>query len=161
YRLPPHSGGRREYSRKQGATSAQGLHIDGLVIGFAVLPAAIDDAQPFKGQGADRHLVRLVLIVAQVVVVSMGPLRLRDRATRKLVKRLAQKLRADETEMHPLAVATGLRDWGDAAVTLHLVSALVAIPLRAEGHYHAWRQGVAGARQRPKQRPVGVVSHQL
>jgi hypothetical protein len=53
---------------KQGATSAQGLHIDGLVIGFAILPAAIDDAQPFEGQGADRHLVRLVLIVAQVVI---------------------------------------------------------------------------------------------
>ena len=32
-------------------------------------------------------MVRLVLIVAQVVVVSTGPLRLLDRATRELVKR--------------------------------------------------------------------------
>ena len=61
----------------------------------AVLPAAIDDAQ-LEGQEADRHLVRLVLIVAQVVAVSTGPLRSLDRAARKLVKRLAQELRADE-----------------------------------------------------------------
>ena len=61
--------------------------------------------------------VRLVLIVAQVVVVSPGPLRLLDRATRKLVKRLAQKLRADEPEMHPLAVTTGIRSSGMPAQT--------------------------------------------
>ena len=66
-------------------------------------------------------MVRLVLIVALVVVVSTGPLRLLDRATRKLGKRLAQKLRADEAEMHPLAVAIGLRDGGDAAVA-HCIS---------------------------------------
>ena len=57
---------------------AQGLHIGGLILGFAVLPAAIDDAQPFEGQRADRHVVRLVLIFAQVVVISTGPLRLLD-----------------------------------------------------------------------------------
>src|SRR4029077_7238638 len=95
--------------RKQGATAAQGLHIDRLVKGFAVLPAAIDDAQPFEGQRADRRVVRPVLIVPQVIVVSAGPLRSLDRAARKLVKRLAQKLRAGKAEMHPFTVATGLR----------------------------------------------------
>jgi hypothetical protein len=62
--------------------------------------------------------------------------------------------------MHPLAVAADLRDLGDA-VALHLVNALVAIALRSEGHNQARHQGVAGARQRPKHRPVGVVRYQL
>src|SRR5580704_121356 len=101
-------------------------------------------------------MVRLVLIVALVVVISTGPLRLLDRATRKLVIRLAQKRRAGKAEMHPLAVATGPGDRGDAAVALHLVSALVTIALRSEDHHQARYQNVAGARQGPKQRPVGM-----
>ena len=87
-----------------------------------------------------------ILVVAQVVVVSTDALRLLDRATRKPVKGLAQKLRADQAELHLLAVATGLSDRGDA-LALHLVSAHAAIALRPEGHNHS---GVACARQRPK-----------
>src|SRR5204862_3028736 len=97
-------------------------------------------------------MMLLVLVVPLMIIVRLGPLRLPNRVRRELVKRLAQKLRAGKTEMHPFAVAAGLRHRSDPAVALHLVGVLVTLAARAESHDQARHQSGASARQRGKYR---------
>jgi hypothetical protein len=79
-------------SCQQRATPTQELQIHLLVIGFRLLPAAIEDAQPLECQEADCRVVRFVLLVPVLLVIGSGPLRWLDRTACKLGKRLAQKL---------------------------------------------------------------------
>src|SRR5215813_15016264 len=119
----------------------------------------LEDALPFECQRADRRVVGLVLLLPLMLVVRSRPLRLLDGTAGEFVERLAQKLRADKADMHPLAIAAGLGYRRDPAVALHLVRTLVALPPRSESHNHPRYQGCACTRQRCKQRPVGMCGH--
>src|SRR4030095_136748 len=105
-RLPPKAGGGCQITTEHRSAPAQRPQIDLLVIRFAVLPASEDDANPFVRQASDRRLVRL-LVLPEMLIIRLGPLRLSDRVKRKLVKGLPQKLRASPTEMDPTGLPAG------------------------------------------------------
>src|SRR5262249_25243380 len=132
-RLPPSTGGQSEGTHDQGAAPAQGLQIDPLVIRFAVLPAAKYDANPFVRHAPDRRMVRLVLVLAEMLVISFGPLRLPDRMKSKLVKGLPQKRRTSPPEVDPTGLAAGLLHRRNATVALHFEGADVALAARPHG----------------------------
>src|SRR5262245_45854219 len=132
--LPPSTGGQPEGTHDQGAAPAQGLQIDLLLIRFAVLPAAKDDANPFVRQAPDGCLVRFVLVLAEVLVISFGPLRLPDRMKSKLVKGLPQKCWTSPPEVDPTGLAAGLLHGRDATVALHFQGTVVALAMRPQRH---------------------------
>src|SRR5215831_3439923 len=106
-------------------------------------------------------MMRLLLVAAEVLIVSPRPLGPSDRVSGKFVECLPQKLGAGKTEMDPFGFAAGLLHGRDPAVALHLVSSLVAIALRSEGYDQARDQRGASSRQRCKQPAVGVGQHEL
>src|SRR5215472_17540401 len=102
----------------------------------------------------------LLLVLAQVLVIGLGPLRLPDGVAGKLVKGLPKKLGADKPEMHPFGVATSLLHGGDAAVALHFVSTLIAVTKGPKRYQQTRCQERPGTRQRREQRP-GMGLYQL
>ena len=128
--------------------------MDLLLIRFAVLPAAKDDANPFVRQAPDGCLVRFVLVLAEVLVISFGPLRLPDRMKSKLVKGLPQKRWTSPPKVDPTGLATGLLDGRDATVALHFEGTVVALAMRPQGHDQTRHQYRTRAWQRGEQRTI-------
>src|SRR5215472_5621255 len=108
--------------------------MDLLVIRFVVLPAGKDDANPFVREAPDRCLMCLVLVLAEVLVISFGPLRLSDRMKSKLVEGLPQKRGTSPPEVDPTGLAAGLLHGRDATVALHFEGTVVALAMRPQGH---------------------------
>src|SRR5262249_52408319 len=106
-------------------------------------------------------MVRLVLVLAEMLVISFGPLRLPDRMKSKLVKGLPQKRRASPPEVNPTGLAAGLLHGRDATVALHFEGPVLALAMRPQGHDQTRHQYLTRAWQRGGQRTVGMRHHEL
>src|SRR6266496_1528815 len=79
----------------------------------------------------------------------------------KLVKRLPKKLVAGPAAEHGHRASAAAGDGRNAAEVLHLVGAIEALTIGAEGRQESRRQGIAGswsciARLRTKSRPLST-----
>ena len=131
-----------------------------VVVRFAVLPAAEQNANPFESQGPYRGVV-LFRSVAVRPVKGLGPLALWNRLAGKLVEGLAGEVLTGPADAHPVDLATANVHGSDTAVALHLEGGLVAFPTRAEGGDEAGHGGAAGAGKGSKDGGVGMTGDQL
>src|SRR5215831_14224851 len=88
----------------------QRLEIDGLIVRCALLPAPIEDADPFERQCPDGGLMGFALIPL-LLVIHLRPERMPDRLRSPFHERLPEELWTLETPVHPglLAAAFGHR----------------------------------------------------
>jgi hypothetical protein len=124
------------------------------------LPAAVQDANPLEGQGAQSSLVSGALRTL-LLIERPGPVGVRDGLGGPLHKRLAQARGAVLTPVHPALVATTLGDGGGAGELLDAGRAVIARALLAEGRQQSRGVHGAGARQDPEQWVVGQCGGQL
>ena len=145
--------------RQRRTSSLKRLQIPRLIIQRAVLPAAIQDPNPFERQRAHGGMMVLALRPF-LFVISSRPHRLPHRKSRKFVKGLPQKLRTRPAHMDPVLVAAALPDRRDAARFLHLLGALETLAAAAKSRQQSRRQSRPRARQplenrlRPRSNPA-------
>src|SRR6266705_4731763 len=109
------------------------LEIGGLIVRGAILPTAIENADPFEGQGAHGRLVCLAL-VALLLVIDLGPEGMPDRFRSPFHECLSEERRTLQAPVDPGFLATAFRDRRDARVFLEFRGRGVALPLFAKGH---------------------------
>src|ERR1051326_8420611 len=78
----------------------QRLEIDGLIVRCALLPASIEDADPFERQCPDGGLMGLAL-VALLLIVHLCPEGMPDRLRCPFDERLPEELGTLEAPVHP------------------------------------------------------------
>src|SRR6266571_7217873 len=120
------------------------LEIDGFIIGGALLPTPIEDADPLEGQGAHGSLVRLAL-VALLLVVDLGPEGMPCGFSSPLHKRLSQERRTLEAPVDPGLLAAAFRHWRNPRIFLELLGRSEAFPLFTKGHEEARGKDRPGA----------------
>ena len=87
------------------ACPSESLQVVLFVIGDTILPAACDDANPLKGQGAHSDMVLFPLFSLPLIEGS-GPQGVWNRSGCKLVEGLLEVFGTDETMMNPAGLAT-------------------------------------------------------
>ena len=110
----------------------QRLEIDGLIVRRALLPAPIEEADPFACQCPDRGLMGLAL-VALLLVVDLRPEGMPDRLRRPFDERLPEELGTLEAPVHPGLLAAACGDGRDPRIFLPCGGGGIACPLCAEG----------------------------
>src|SRR5262252_6410780 len=108
------------------------LEIDGLIVRCALLPAPIEDADPFERQGPYGSLMGLAL-VALLLVVHLRPEGMPHRLRRPFDKRLPEELGTLEAPVHPGLLATPFGDWCDPGIFLEVGGGGIAFALFTEG----------------------------
>src|SRR6185369_7483389 len=98
--------------------AALGLQEETLIVQLAVLPAAIEDANPSKGQRAHGGMVRDFLILPPMAVIGLGPLGKADGLAGKLMEGLAQEFGTGVPHHDHGGVAAAFVDGSNAAETL-------------------------------------------
>jgi hypothetical protein len=131
------------------------LEIGRLIVREALLPTAIEDTDPFEGQGADSRLVRFAL-VALLLVIDVCPERMPDRFCGPFHERLSEERRTLYTPVPPGFLATAFRDGCEARIFLEFLGRGDAFPLFAEGHEEARGKDGSGPWQGVKQGEVGM-----
>ena len=111
---------------------------------------------PFEGQGAHGHLVRLAL-VALLLVVALGPEGMPDRFRGRFHEFLSEERRTLQAPVDPGFLATAFRDRRDARVFLEFRGRGVAFSLFAKGHEEARGKDSTGTWQGVKQEEVGMI----
>ena len=132
------------------------LEIDGFIIGGALLPTPIEDADPFEGQGAHGRLVRLAFL-ALLLIIDLCPEGMPGGFRRPLDKRLSQELWTLEAPVDPGLLAAAFRHRRHARIFLEFVGGGKAFPLFAEGDEEAGSKHGPRPWQGVKQREVGMV----
>lgn len=102
-----------------------------------VLPAAIEDANPFERQ-ATNDGVMLFAARSMLVVIGTGPLATSQRVLCPFLKRLPHKLRTSPTHMDPTLFAARLLYRCNPAIALQFVGAAKPVALRAQRGDQAW-----------------------
>ena len=118
----------------------QRLEIDGLIVRRVLLPAPIQDADPFERQCPDGGLMGLAL-VALLLVVHLRPEGMPDRLRRPCDERLPEALWTLEAPMDPGLLAAAFCDRRNARIFLEFVGGGKAFPLFAEGVFPCFRSG--------------------
>ena len=118
------------------AAAFERLEIHGFIIRRTVLPTPIEDADPFKCQGAHGRLMRLAL-VALLLIVDLGPEGMPGGCSSPLYKRLSQELRTLEAPVDPGLLAAAFCHWRNPSIFLEFLGRRVAFPLFAKGHEEA------------------------
>jgi hypothetical protein len=136
------------------------LEIDGFIIGGALLPTPIEDADPCEGQGAHGGLVRLAL-VALLLIIDLCPEGMPGGFRRPLDKRLSQELWTLEAPVDPGLLAAAFRDRRDARLFWECVGGGQGFPLFAEGDEEAGSQNGPSTWHGVKQREVRMVLRAL
>src|SRR5262245_286315 len=95
----------------------QRLEIDGRIVRCALLPASIEDAEPFERQCPDGGLMGLAL-VALLLVVHLCPESMPDRLRRPCDERLPEALGTLEAPVHPGLLTAPFRHRRDPGIFL-------------------------------------------
>ena len=132
------------------------LERGGLIVRRAILPTAIENADPCEGQGAHGRLVCLAL-VALLLGIDLGPEGMPDRFRSPCHACVSEERRTLPAPMDPGLLATAFRDRRDTRVFLACRGRGVAFPLCAKGHEEARGKDRTGAWQGVKQGAVGMV----
>src|SRR5438128_11133247 len=130
--------------------------IDGFIIGGALLPTPIENADPFECQGAHGRLVCLAFL-ALLLIIDLCPEGMPCGFRSPLDKRLSQELWALEAPVDPGLLAAAFRDRRNARIFLEFVGGGKAVPLFAEGDEEAGGKNSPSPWQGVKQREVGMV----
>jgi hypothetical protein len=142
------------------ASPHQGVEIRRFVVGGARLPAAIEDADPLKCQGAGCGLMSLAS-GSLLGIVGTCPEGMADGFAGPFHEGLAQELRALEAPVDPTCVPTTFGDWRNARILLEVGGGGIALALFAKGHEEAWGEDGAGTWERLKEGEVGMGWGQL
>ena len=110
----------------------QRLEIDGLIVRRVLLPAPIQDADPFERQCPDGGLMGLAL-VALLLVVHLRPEGMPDRLRRPFDERLPEALWILEAPVHPGLLAAPFGHRRDPGIFLEVGGGGIAFALFAEG----------------------------
>ena len=103
------------------STHGTSNEIGRLAIGDSIPPAAVVNANPFEGDGADGCMVALAFGALQIVMLS-SPNADADGASCPLVKGLPDELGAGPSPVDPGRFTAGLLDRGNAGETGEAVS---------------------------------------
>jgi hypothetical protein len=114
------------------ATATKGLEIDGLIVRRALLPAPIEDAEPFERQGPYGGLMGFAL-VALLLGVNLRPERMPARLRSPFNERLPEELWTLETPVHPGLLAAPFSHRRNAGIFLEFGGGGIACALFAEG----------------------------
>jgi hypothetical protein len=106
----------------------------------------VEDADPFKCEGTNGHLMRFSL-GALLFIERAGPEGVADGLAGPLDEGLAQELGAAKSAMHPAFVAAALGNGRDTGVFLQVVRVGVALPLFTECGQKPGGVGAASARE--------------
>ena len=131
------------------------LEIGGLLVRETLLPTAIEDTDPFEGQGAYSRLVRFAL-VALLLVIDLCPEGMPNRFRGPFHERLSEERRPLQAPVHPGCLATAFRDLCDARLFLEFLGGGEAFSLVTEGHEEARGKDGPGPWQGVKQGEVGM-----
>src|ERR1700677_909227 len=126
------------FHRFRGFVFLQGDSVTRLLIGNTVLPATVDDTQPFESESPYGGMVRLVAFTLSLVKLSR-PSRLSGRHPRPFMKGLAEELRTGPAPVNPLLLTTAFRNGRDAGVALDRGCRGVPVSLSSEGSNQPWR----------------------
>src|SRR5919204_5214334 len=110
----------------------QRLEIDGLIVRGALLPASIEDADPFERQCPDGGLMGLAL-GALLLIVHLCPEGMPDRLRCPFDERLPEELGTLEAPVHPGRLAAPFGYWRDPGIFLEFGGGGIAFALFAEG----------------------------
>ena len=117
------------------------LERGGLMVRGALLPTAIENADPFEGQ-AHSSLVCLALVTL-LLVIDLCPEGMPERFRGPCHERLSEERRTLPTPVPPGFLATAFRDRCDARIFLACLGGGEAFPLFAEGHEEAGKTAPA------------------
>src|SRR5262249_40123814 len=125
------------------------------IVREALLPTAIEDTDPWEGQGAHSRLMRFAL-VAWLLVIDLGPEGMPDRFRGPCHERLAPERRTLQAPVPPGLLATAFRARGDAGIFLECLGGGEACSLCTEGHEETRGKNGPGPWQGVKQGKVGM-----
>src|SRR2546426_3403614 len=120
------------------------LERGGRIVRGAILPTAIEKAEPFEGQGAHGRLVCLAL-VALLLVIDVCPAGMPDRFRSPCHACLSEERRTRQAPVEPGLLAPAVRDRREARVFLECRGRGGAFPLCAQGHEAARGKDRTGA----------------
>jgi hypothetical protein len=138
----------------------QRLEIDRLIVRRALLPAPIQDADPFEGQGPYGGLMGLAL-VALLLVVPLCPEGMPDRLRRPFDKRLPEELGTLEAPVHPGLLAAPFGHRRDPGILLEVGGGGIAFALFAEGDEQPGGEDGARSWESLAQGEIGMVLRAL
>jgi hypothetical protein len=124
---------------EQLVTVLQRALIRALAIGFVILPATKEDANPFERKSSN-DCVPWFATRALPLVISLRPNRRRQGMHSPFMKRLAQELRAGPAPMNTRLFAAAGEHGRNAAVALQFTGALITIALRTQRGNESGRQ---------------------
>src|SRR6266581_2694905 len=107
----------RQVVQEWRVTAFERLEIDGCIIGGALLPTPIEDADPCAGQGAHGRLVCLAFL-ALLLIIDLCPEGMPGGFRRPRDKRVSQELWTLEAPVDPGLLAAACRDRRDARLFL-------------------------------------------
>ena len=125
-----------------------------------VLPAAIEDANPFERQATNDGLM-LFAASTMLVVIRAGPFAASQRVLCPFLKRLPHKFRTSPTHMDPTLFAARLLYRCNPAIALQFVCAAKPVALRAQRGDQARSKRLPHTRKRMHKREVRVRFGQL
>lgn len=139
-----------------GISFFEGLHVDGFVVWFVVVPAADHDPLPFVREGAGDG-VALQSASFELVVVSAGPTGELDAFEGVFVKGLADEVGTGATTHHLVGGQAGAFEHrGDAAEALQFARVGEAGAVVAEGSQEARGEDRADAGKGKDERMIGM-----
>ena len=100
-----------------GGTFAECVEVGGFMVGGAVYPTAIEDANPFEGEGSDGGMVFLAAFDL-VLVEGAGPDAVSDGVVCELMEGLSHEGGTGPSPVYPGGVAAAFGDRSDPAVFL-------------------------------------------
>src|SRR5262245_22371314 len=131
------------------------LEIDGLIVWRAVLPAPIQDADPFERQSSHSGLMGFALVTL-LLIVDLCPEGMPDRLCCPLYKRLPKELWTLETPVHPGLLATAFGHRRDPGIFLQGGGGRIPCALFAEGDEESGSEDGASAGEGLEEREVGM-----
>src|SRR5215471_7467808 len=133
----------------------QGLEIDRLIVWRALLPASIEDADPFERQRPYGGLMGFAL-VALLLVVHLRPERMPDRLCSPFNERLPEELGTLETPVYPGLLATPFGHRRNAGIFLQFAGGGIACTLFAEGNEQSGSEDGTRSWEGLEQREIGM-----
>jgi len=131
------------------------VEIGRLIIQGAVLPAAIEDANPFERQGSYGRLMGFTLVTL-LLVIELSPEGMPDRFRRPFHECLAEELRTLQAPVHPRLLPAAFGDWGNTCIFLQFSRGGLAFALFAKGDEEAGREDWPGTWEGLEEGKVGM-----